>query len=95
MKRNYLLAIAAIYCFGQFAFAQKPAVPPNYPELRAAMVREDLAGQGIKNERVLKAFLETPRHELVAQKYRHLAYFDMAIPSAIRKRSPDRSWSRT
>jgi len=80
MKQMNLLAVAAILCSVQFALAQRPAAPPNFAELRAAMVREDLAGQGIKNERVLKAFLETPRHELVAQKYRHLAYFDMAIP---------------
>jgi protein-L-isoaspartate(D-aspartate) O-methyltransferase len=80
MKQIYLLVFAVFLGGVQFAYAQRPAATPNFSELRAAMVREDLAGQGIKNERVLKAFLETPRHELVAQKYRHLAYFDMAIP---------------
>lgn len=79
MKRFHL-AIAATIALASLAIAQRPAAPPNYPELRAAMVRDDLAGQGIKNERVLKAFLDTPRHELVSQKYRHLAYYDMSIP---------------
>lgn len=80
MKNVQLLVLLAILCVAPFSPAQGPATPPNFPELRAAMVRDDLAGQGIKNERVLKAFLETPRHELVSQKYRHLAYFDMSIP---------------
>ncbi len=79
MKR-FQLAFAAFLWLASSSIAQRPAAPPNYPELRAAMVKDDLAGQGIKNERVLKAFLDTPRHELVSQKYRHLAYYDMSIP---------------
>jgi protein-L-isoaspartate(D-aspartate) O-methyltransferase len=80
MQRLTWIALVVSFFLSAFAEAQNPAAPPNFPELRAAMVRDDLAGQGIKNERVLKAFLDTPRHELVSQKYRHLAYFDMAIP---------------
>ncbi len=54
--------------------------PANFRQLREDMVRDDLAGQGITNKRVLQAFTDVPRHEFVPIKHRHLAYYDMAIP---------------
>ena len=56
------------------------ALKPSFDQLRATMVREDLAGQGIKNERVLHAFKTVQRHEFVPPQHRANAYFDMAIP---------------
>ncbi|MDX1963779.1 MAG: protein-L-isoaspartate(D-aspartate) O-methyltransferase [Pirellulales bacterium] len=68
---------AAPKCLAQ---AAGPGSKPDYTALRARMVEEDLAGQGIQNERVLQAFRDTPRHEFVAGNQRQFAYFDMAIP---------------
>jgi protein-L-isoaspartate(D-aspartate) O-methyltransferase len=44
------------------------------------MVDESIAGAGVKDPRVLKAALATPRHEFVSAQYRAQAYFDMALP---------------
>ncbi|MGC4003254.1 MAG: protein-L-isoaspartate(D-aspartate) O-methyltransferase [Pirellulales bacterium] len=63
--------------FVSIANAQSPA---EFAALRESMVVDDLIPQGIKDKRILQAFRDTPRHELVPQKFRHLSYFDMAIP---------------
>ncbi len=44
------------------------------------MVREDIVGGGIKNERVIAAMQSTPRHEFVLRKDLPLAYYDMSLP---------------
>lgn len=52
----------------------------NYDEARRRLVNEILIPSGIKNERVLKAMLDTPRHEFCLPQYRDQAYFDMGLP---------------
>jgi protein-L-isoaspartate(D-aspartate) O-methyltransferase len=47
---------------------------------REKMVRDEVAGAGVKNQRVLDSVRETPRHEFVNFRDRALAYFDMALP---------------
>lgn len=47
---------------------------------RRRMVEQEIAGAGVRDPRVLEAVLQTPRHEFVLPKYRHLAYYDMALP---------------
>ncbi len=49
-------------------------------DARDRMVAEELVAAGIKNERVLQAMRDTPRHEFVAIKDIPLAYFDMSLP---------------
>jgi protein-L-isoaspartate(D-aspartate) O-methyltransferase len=51
-----------------------------YEQARKRMVQEVIIGSGIKDERVVKAMLATPRHEFVELKHRREAYFDKAIP---------------
>ena len=51
-----------------------------YEGARKRMVDEVLSGSGIKDQRVLKAMLDTPRHEFVASSLRPKAYLDMALP---------------
>jgi protein-L-isoaspartate(D-aspartate) O-methyltransferase len=46
---------------------------------RERMVREDIAGGGVSDARVLESMRITPRHEFVAAQQRPLAYFDMAL----------------
>ena len=51
-----------------------------YEAARKKLVDEVLVGSGIKDERVLKAMRDTPRHEFVATGHRAKAYLDMALP---------------
>lgn len=51
-----------------------------YDQQRAEMVSRQLRGRGIRNQRVLQAMLEVPRHEFVAPEFRHQAYDDRPLP---------------
>ncbi|MDH3521452.1 MAG: protein-L-isoaspartate O-methyltransferase, partial [Myxococcales bacterium] len=44
------------------------------------MVREQLAARGIRDARVLDAMARVPRHELVPESLRSLAYEDRPLP---------------
>jgi len=48
--------------------------------LRREMVERQLRPRGIRNERVLEAMLNVPRHEFVPAEYRSQAYEDKPIP---------------
>lgn len=47
---------------------------------RRLMVEEQLRARGIRDERVLKAMAEVPRHLFVPDKYQNLAYEDQPLP---------------
>lgn len=47
---------------------------------RARMVREDIAGRGVRDERVLQAMRAVPRHEFVPADLRRRAYDDRPLP---------------
>jgi protein-L-isoaspartate(D-aspartate) O-methyltransferase len=51
-----------------------------FEQRRRKLVEEVLAPAGIKDERVLSAMRETPRHEFVPLDLRAKAYFDMGLP---------------
>src|SRR5436190_8083280 len=70
-------AILGSPCFLPQASAQNKA---QFEQIRKKMVDEVIVGAGIKDERVVKAMLATPRHEFVEARYRREAYFDKAIP---------------
>jgi protein-L-isoaspartate(D-aspartate) O-methyltransferase len=44
------------------------------------MVDKEIVAAGVKNERVIKAMRDTPRHEFVPIGNRERAYLDMALP---------------
>ena len=75
----------AVICL---CWAVGASVPPSvqaqtaaaFQQARQRMVDEDVAGAGVKNERVLRSMRETPRHEFVPLPHRKNAYFDMALP---------------
>ena len=52
----------------------------HYAEARARMVREQIAGRGIQDPRVLAAMSRVPRHELVPENVRGQAYEDRPLP---------------
>jgi protein-L-isoaspartate(D-aspartate) O-methyltransferase len=49
-------------------------------EARLQMVQDEVLGAGIKDERVIEAIREVPRHLFVSPQQRHQAYLDMALP---------------
>lgn len=51
-----------------------------YEEERRAMVENDVAREGIRNERVLAAMRAVPRHEFVPSRLHKEAYIDKALP---------------
>lgn len=51
-----------------------------FEQMRKKMVEEVIVGAGVKDERVVRAMLATPRHEFVTTSLRKKAYFDMALP---------------
>lgn len=51
-----------------------------YAAARHRMVREDIAGSGVTDARVLESMRLTRRHEFVPTIQRPLAYFDMSLP---------------
>jgi protein-L-isoaspartate(D-aspartate) O-methyltransferase len=61
------------------ANAQEKAAPDWRP-LASEMVDTEIAAAGVKNERVIRAMRDTPRHEFVLPKERARAYLDMALP---------------
>lgn len=59
-----------------------PADDPRdeFAEARRRMVEEQLAGRGIRDERVLAAMRRGPRHAFVGPEWRSRAYADSALP---------------
>jgi protein-L-isoaspartate(D-aspartate) O-methyltransferase len=52
----------------------------DWQRLASKMVDEEIVAAGVKNERVIRAMRETPRHEFVPANQRKFAYYDMALP---------------
>jgi len=60
-----------------------PEAPPagdSYAPARERMVKEQLRPRGIRDARVLEAMARVPRHEMVPEPYRSLAYGDTPLP---------------
>ncbi len=53
---------------------------PDYEEERRRMVREHLIERGIRDEQVLNAMAEVPRHLFVPHEHRRHAYADSPLP---------------
>jgi protein-L-isoaspartate(D-aspartate) O-methyltransferase len=56
------------------------AKPDPYFDTRRRMVEAQLRDRGIRDQRVLDAMLQIPRHEFVAEEYKSQAYEDHPIP---------------
>jgi protein-L-isoaspartate(D-aspartate) O-methyltransferase len=68
------------------AFATQPPITmaaetlPGWQQLANKMVDKEIVAAGVKNERVIRAMRETPRHEFIAANQHERAYLDMALP---------------
>jgi len=52
----------------------------DYTAERESMVENQIAGRGVRDERLLEAMRSVPRHLFVTPEYRHLAYTDGPLP---------------
>lgn len=52
----------------------------DWQHLASDMVDKEIVAAGVKNERVIRAMRNTPRHEFVTSNMRDRAYYDMALP---------------
>ncbi|MFO0423092.1 MAG: protein-L-isoaspartate(D-aspartate) O-methyltransferase, partial [Planctomycetia bacterium] len=73
------VALPCSWTFGQMPLAERKRAE-EFDAARERMVRDDIAGGGVTDPRVLASMRATPRHEFVAAPQRPLAYFDMALP---------------
>lgn len=70
-----LLCAHSAYC--AIGFAQSTN---SWQRLASDMVDKEIVAAGVKNERVIAAMRNTPRHEFVTPNLRERAYYDMALP---------------
>lgn len=70
------------FAIAAFVVAQAAAAQSlrDWRQLAKEMVNDEIVAAGVKNERVIRAMRDTPRHEFVASTQRDHAYFDMALP---------------
>jgi len=73
-----ICAFALLFTCGLPATFAQPK--RDYDKARQTMVEDFIVAAGVKDARVVKAMLATPRHEFVAANLRDRAYFDMALP---------------
>jgi len=75
-----VLIAAALLC-GVLALERPVCAQPRdlYADPRNVMVDEMIAGEGIKNERVLNSMRSTPRHLFVKSTLKSMAYTDQAL----------------
>lgn len=78
MKRPMRVAVSCVLLLSIHSLAQ--AQLDRWQSLRETMVRETLSAGGIRNQRVLDAMRDTPRHLFVPRHLRNMAYQDMALP---------------
>ena len=73
----YVLALPVLH-------AASPAWPAqteeDYQQLREKMVQTQIVARGVKDEKVLQAMREVPRHLFVPPQFREQAYADKAVP---------------
>ena len=70
--------VAASYAHARAAHAVQPV--RDWRHLADEMVDKEIVAAGVKNDRVIRAMRDTPRHEFVLPNERDHAYLDMALP---------------
>jgi protein-L-isoaspartate(D-aspartate) O-methyltransferase len=77
---TFLRAILAILAVAGCSAGLRAQSLRDWQRLASKMVDEEIVAAGVKNERVIRAMRETPRHEFVPANQRKFAYYDMALP---------------
>src|SRR5687767_7870361 len=82
MRLSLSVILGALFAFiaTESLMAAAPLTPTDWRPLASEMVDKEIVAAGVKNERVIRAMRDTPRHEFVLPNERPRAYFDMALP---------------
>ena len=74
--------VVTAWCLAAAAVSVRAAPPAvdRFAEARERMVRDDIAGGGVTDPRVLESMRLVPRHEFLGTPQRPFAYYDMALP---------------
>ena len=74
--------VVTAWCLAAAAVLVRAAPPAvdRFAEARERMVRDDIAGGGVTDPRVLESMRLVPRHEFLGTPQRPFAYYDMALP---------------
>jgi protein-L-isoaspartate(D-aspartate) O-methyltransferase len=75
-----MLKLGSLFYFAFIGTGVNILQQNEYKTEREAMVIEQIASQGIKDEKVLEAMKKVPRHCFVPEELRHLAYADSPLP---------------
>src|SRR5262245_45958760 len=80
-----VVTIILVVVIGLIGSGGAVAAPPeslsqDWRPLASEMVDKEIVAAGVKNERVVRAMRDTPRHEFVRPDERGRAYLDMALP---------------
>jgi protein-L-isoaspartate(D-aspartate) O-methyltransferase len=73
-----ILSISVIYAC--FAFVPLKNFTDKYEKVRQRMVREQVVARGIKDQKVIQAMLDVPRHLFVPENQERMAYEDRPLP---------------
>ena len=79
IHRPKLILLTVVYLIGMDCVILAQSLR-DWRRLAGEMVDEEVVAAGVKNERVIRAMRDTPRHEFVPANQRQFAYFDMALP---------------
>ena len=74
------LCAIALALTAQRSIALAAETLPGWQQLANEMVDKEIVAAGVKNERVIRAMRDTPRHEFIAANQHDRAYLDMALP---------------
>jgi protein-L-isoaspartate(D-aspartate) O-methyltransferase len=74
------LCFFALAASARLSIAGAAETLPGWQHLASEMVDKEIVAAGVKNERVIRAMRDTPRHEFIASNQRERAYLDMALP---------------
>lgn len=77
-KKNF--AVALILTGLLFTSFNSPNYLDKYEKVRQRMVREQVVARGIKDQKVIQAMLNVPRHLFVPESQERMAYEDRPLP---------------
>src|SRR5687767_4117953 len=80
LQRRLIVFFCFTFAIGISTLSATAQSPQAFTEARHKLVDEEIVAAGIKDERVIEAVRNTPRHEFMPISQRHLAYVDMALP---------------
>ncbi len=79
-QKNFYTLFLVITIFFVSALPVKNTFSDKYEKVRQRMVRDQVVARGIKNQKVIQAMLNVPRHLFVPTNYERMAYEDRPLP---------------